>query len=202
MTTTAALVTQRDLARACAASPRTVRRWMRAGMPGGKSGPWDVELILQWVRRMRSAGARRGLGAMEVRVGDEPAPLDAVDNDGAGDDVLPADGANGDEIDVDPGTLDSRGLDRAAKVAATRFRVARARREELMLQQLAGSLIERGIVEKLLVERSTALRRDLLSIGRRLAPIVVGLDLRDTAIRIADAHRALLATYSRPAEIG
>ena len=87
------------------------------------------------------------------------------------------------------------GGDLAAATVA--YRKARAARELIMLKKLRGELIEAETVDRLLVTRALEFKKALVSLSRRLAPQLVGMDVRTIRERIDDECRKILETYSR-----
>lgn len=80
---------------------------------------------------------------------------------------------------------------------ATEYRKAKALREVLLLQELRGQVIEIDKVEDLLVARALELRRSLLALGRRLAPVLVGKDVRALQAAIDEETSRILEHYAR-----
>ena len=66
-----------------------------------------------------------------------------------------------------------------------------------MLKKLRGELIEAETVDRLLVTRALEFKKALVSLSRRLAPQLVGMDVRTIRERIDDECRKILETYSR-----
>lgn len=175
-----------DLAEAAGCTPRTVSRWRRDASMPHRSGPWSreqVEAIRGWAAARRSRAARHG---RDADLSDRPGRMPPADAGNAGDGLE---------------SLTRAELDEAGRIAAVRFRSARAEREATITAQLRGTLIPRSEVAKLLVGRALAFKRSLLAAGRRLAPLVVGLDARQAQTVIDDELTGILRHYSRAAEL-
>ena len=162
-----------ELARALAAHVRTVRRWKARGMPVLPDGGYDVEAVRAWSEQHRSAAARRG---------------------------PPADDAE-----------ERRELRRASEPSTTEpatprgieiNRMLRAKLLALQVREREEQLIDRRVVEQLLVDRITEFQRMLAQLARRLAPQLAGqTDVRAIAKLLAQAHREALAVYKREPDL-
>lgn len=164
-----------DLAKACGVSKRTVYNWRKDDtMPGGTDGPWDAALVLPWAEARKRAGQVRG----------SPAAIPKR-----------APSENGEQLgeaiadNVDPTTLPPD----------TRYRLARAKREELTLERMRGELVERAQVEAMLVSRCQDLRRVLTGMGRRLATLTRGKPERQVREMIDDTVATALEQFVRRA---
>lgn len=162
------------LAKACKVSKRTVYNWRKfEDMPGGPDGPWDPDAVKAWAdERKRIACARGNPQALPPT-----APTALSLTEGAIDDS------------VDPATL----------APDTRYRLARAKREELILLRLRNELVEREKVENMLVARGQDLRRQLTGMGRRLATLVRGKSDRQVQALIDDTVATALDQFVRRA---
>ncbi|MCC6672173.1 MAG: hypothetical protein IT458_14015 [Planctomycetes bacterium] len=100
-----------------------------------------------------------------------------------------------------PALLPSEAVAEAASAEdrrwATEYRKAKALREVMLLQELRGQLIEVDRVEQLLVARALELRKNLLGLGRRLAPVLVGKPIREIQATVDDAITGILEHYAR-----
>jgi hypothetical protein len=140
-------------------------------MPGGAKGPWDPELVKTWAEQRKRQAAVRGPGA-------------ALPQRAPGDETGRAIADN-----VDPATLPPD----------TRYRLARAKREELQLERLRNELVERAHVESMLVARCQDLRRNLTGIGRKLATLIRGKSDKQVGEIIDDTVATALAQFVRRA---
>lgn len=77
------------------------------------------------------------------------------------------------------------------------YRKAKALKEVMLLQELRGQLIETEKVESFLVARALELRKSLLGLGRRLAPVLVGRTTREIQAEVDAATSRILEEYSR-----
>ena len=77
------------------------------------------------------------------------------------------------------------------------YRKAKALKEVMLLQELRGQLIETEKVEQFLVSRALELRKSLLGLGRRLAPVLVGRTTREIQAEVDAATTRILEEYSR-----
>lgn len=168
-------LTKAELSRQLGVTPKTVYRWIADGMPGGNTGPWDIAAIKAWARARRSESARR-TEHVGPHAGEWPKEV--------------------------PRGTSAAGVREKMEAATLKWREARAGKETVALRKLQGELIEKAEVERLLVERALAFKKSLTSLGRRLAPLVAGMDVREAAARIDDEARAILVAYSRPAQVG
>jgi phage terminase Nu1 subunit (DNA packaging protein) len=101
---------------------------------------------------------------------------------------------------LEPNALKGFGIgngDDEAQRALIRYRTAKAAEAVLKLQVLRGKLVERASVRMMLVARATEFRRALLSMGRRLAPELVGADLRAIQTRVEQAIAETVSVYER-----
>lgn len=176
-----------ELAAALGVHESTLRRWISAGgMPGGGDGPWNTEQVRAWAAQRRSRAARRAPVSSRLR----------SDRDSSGTAAVPSTSSERDPA-VDLEELRGAALEEEARRHAVRFRRARADREELELARVREALISRSDVEKLLVERALTFKRSLMPLGRRLAPILAGLEARQVQQRLDAEIRAILEEYSR-----
>lgn len=88
------------------------------------------------------------------------------------------------------------GDDDAEKKARTDYEVARARKMQLVVQQLEGELIDSGKVESMLGSRAAIFRADLERMARELAPrLAEEPDWRAIERRIRDRIHDILRSY-------
>lgn len=78
-----------------------------------------------------------------------------------------------------------------------RQRLAVAGLRELDLAQRRGELLQRAEVERLFVSRCVELKRGLMALPRRAAPMVIGVSVLEAQTILEAEVRKLLETYSR-----
>ncbi|MCB9869693.1 MAG: hypothetical protein H6837_07530 [Planctomycetes bacterium] len=81
--------------------------------------------------------------------------------------------------------------------ASLRYRAAKAAREELSLQRLRESLVERASVEQMLLARAADLRRAFRGLGRSLAGALQGRDPREVQQLIDERVARTLSDFVR-----
>lgn len=81
--------------------------------------------------------------------------------------------------------------------AIERQRLAVAGLRELELAQRRGELLQRSEVERLFVSRCVELKRGLMALPRRAAPMVIGVSVLEAQTILEAEVRKLLDVYSR-----
>lgn|GEM_PF-5425706 len=91
----------------------------------------------------------------------------------------------------------------AKERADLRYKLARARREEMLVAQLKGTLIDRSTAEKLWSDRAHELAKSLFMLSRTIGHQVAAASEQKLAdvMAIIDARvKEMVLTYSRPAD--
>lgn len=92
---------------------------------------------------------------------------------------------------------DRRKLARESLEAQTRYRQEKALLAKLDRQAREGELVERELVENILVQRASLFRKSALGLGRRLALELAGMDAARIQERIDQEVRGLLEEVSK-----
>ena len=88
-------------------------------------------------------------------------------------------------------------IELGAQDPTDRYRRAKAEREELQVAQMKRQLVPRSEVLTLLVARASEFNRALMLSARRMAPKLVGLDVREVQAELEAEARRILESYAR-----
>lgn len=175
----------KELAKQLGISHQMTNRYKARGMPVN-----NLEAAIAW--RNRSVDSFRSkTGRIGGNTGIKYQPQQA--NESASDIVGLIQQVNGTQLDLDSADADIL------------FKNARALKEKAMALQAAaehekfvGSLVDKAAVEKLIFGRGRQFRDGLMSLSRRLAPVVVGCDSIPEAERLLNTEfRDILEAFCK-----
>ncbi|HIO66053.1 MAG TPA: hypothetical protein EYN40_05090 [Planctomycetes bacterium] len=146
----------------------------------GPDGAFDVEEVRAWAAARKVARRRKSRPPMSMRV-NETHDAAKAKTDTAG--------------ELDQGQLEGE------RDWSNVYRRARAIRETLSVKQLQDQVIDRGQVDEMFAERVREVKQALMSIGRRLAPRLVGLEPREIEVVITKEARRICQNYARPIQL-
>jgi hypothetical protein len=91
-------------------------------------------------------------------------------------------------------------IDEQIEIANLRFRVARAKREEMITEQQAGNLISKQEVHEQWAQRVASVKQGLLNFIERLSPILEKKTRKQIALILEKEVDELLSSYSKIGE--
>ena len=78
------------------------------------------------------------------------------------------------------------------------YRKMKALKETIVVRQLQGEVVNRREVEEMFADRARSVKQTIMSLGRRLAPRLVGMNAREIETEITKETRKICQDYSRP----
>lgn len=166
--------TWRELASATGKSLPTIYRWKKWGLEELRQfdDTFDVEEVLQWAKKIKRKNLNKNRQKMDfqARELDEPAKKQNEDFDNE--------------------------LEEEAKWS-NEYRKYKAIKERIGVEKLQGQLVDRTEMETLFADRAREVKKQLLSLGKRLAPRLEGLPPREIETEITKETTRICLNYSR-----
>jgi hypothetical protein len=179
--------TVKALSEVLGVSQSTIYKWKQAGLEEvrGSDGRFDPGDVRVWVKAKKKERMSKRRPPMEIkednqqRIRSEKTEL-ARESQGLG------------------STKESEDQDlEEEKDWSNEYRKARAQRETLTVSKLKKELISRQVVEDMFADRAREVKQSILSLGRRLAPRLLGMNAREIENEIGKETRRICLDYSR-----
>ena len=176
-----------ELAKVLGISKSSVYKWKQEGLEDlrGSDGRFDPGEVRIWVKTKKKERMAKRRPQMEIkednqqRIRREKTEL-ARESQGLGSTQEPEDQDLEEEKDW-----------------SNEYRKARAQRETLTVSKLKKELISRQVVEDMFADRAREVKQSILSLGRRLAPRLLGMNAREIENEIGKETRRICLDYSR-----
>lgn len=186
-----------ELARRLDRSRTWAHEAVKKGLPKLADGRYSLDDVRSWMASQKDGRLREQRRARQEAQQETDAKADAVIAE-----VEAEKAAKQAQQQVFP--QDRRGrTDRKVNVAlgdqdpTDRYRRAKAEREELQVAQMKRQLVPRSEVLTLLVARASEFSRSLMLSARRMAPKIVGRDVREVQAELEAEARRILDIYAR-----
>lgn len=164
--------TYQELALAAGVSVQTIYRWRKWGLDRLKDseGFWKPSEVLEWAAKKKKTRIKQKRPATEFQQRDiEKAPIETTE-----------------EEDIEE-----------EKDWSNVYRKAKAEKETILVEQLKGELISRSDMETMFSDRAREVKKQLVSLGKRLAPRLEGLQPREIETEITKETIRICNNYSR-----
>tara|TARA_R100000951_G_scaffold111706_1_gene111057 strand:+ start:19 stop:588 length:570 start_codon:yes stop_codon:yes gene_type:complete len=173
-----------DLAKAVGVSKSCVYQWKQKGLEElrGEDGRFDPGEVRIWIKTKKKQRMAKNRPPMEIKEDNQQRLR-----------VEKVEASRGGGVQTTSPDLDLE----EEKDWSNEYRKARAIRENLTVKQLQEELINRKDVEEMFAARAREVRQTVLSLGRRLAPRLVGMNAREIESEINQETRRICLSYSR-----
>ena len=177
-----------ELARALGVSKSCVYKWKQKGLDEirGEDGRFDPGEVRIWVKTKKKERESKRRPPMEMEE-DNQQQIQSEKFEASRDALATVDITGADDQDIEE-----------EKDWSNEYRKARAQRENLTVKQLKGEVVNRREVEEMVADRASEVKQSILSLGRRLAPRLVGMNAREIETEIGLETRRICQEYSRP----